>query len=489
MDIKLLNNLPIEDLNTDNDYLGIMEKGNLIKLFLEGNKKQFSEIKMFALYGEWGSGKSTLMKYLQKELKPNFNTFFFDTWEFEKDNNLAFSLLEFLIEKSTGTDYKKEKEFLKNSKNLLKGFAKSVSISFPGLEINGQKIIEALDSDQEESFLSIREKFKKEFLELETKLKNDKKREDYNIVFIDDLDRCEPENVLNLLSALKLFFTYGNRTIFFCGLDKKAVREAIRTKYNDVVKSEEYLEKIFDISFSMPRRKNLNNLIGRYFSNTKIDNSKISEKWPLAISNFFDALEFTNPRRLKKVLNKFQILRNIRNSTNLSQIVDKIPNINLHEEDSSSFFETILTLYFIILHEFYPEIFETIFNLEKKSDNYQKAMYEKSRLLDSNIPNKELVIRYLSDSFLNKKINSINKAQDDEIHSFSMTISPINLRITDYRSLLYKDHFEATVPESKSIDFLFYKYYIMNQEKIFISCENLSRVTMNNLKSMVSHLL
>ena len=30
-----------------------------------------------ALQGEWGSGKSTLMKYLQKELKGNFNTFFF----------------------------------------------------------------------------------------------------------------------------------------------------------------------------------------------------------------------------------------------------------------------------------------------------------------------------------------------------------------------------------------------------------------------------
>ncbi|WP_152971434.1 P-loop NTPase fold protein [Lacinutrix algicola] len=37
---------------------------------------------MYSLYGEWGSGKSTLMKYLEKELKGDFNTFFFEAWEF-----------------------------------------------------------------------------------------------------------------------------------------------------------------------------------------------------------------------------------------------------------------------------------------------------------------------------------------------------------------------------------------------------------------------
>ncbi|WP_178987314.1 hypothetical protein [Winogradskyella schleiferi] len=50
---KLLNNLPVEDLTEDNDYLGIIDKGQNIKAFLE-NTDEFEEIKLFSLYGEWG---------------------------------------------------------------------------------------------------------------------------------------------------------------------------------------------------------------------------------------------------------------------------------------------------------------------------------------------------------------------------------------------------------------------------------------------------
>ncbi|WP_439132356.1 P-loop NTPase fold protein [Polaribacter sp.] len=74
---KLLANLPIEDLTPENDYIGIIEKGTLLKSFFLNNKHEFSKIKIFSIYGEWGSGKSILMKYLEKELKGSFNTFFF----------------------------------------------------------------------------------------------------------------------------------------------------------------------------------------------------------------------------------------------------------------------------------------------------------------------------------------------------------------------------------------------------------------------------
>lgn len=63
---KILPNLPIENLTVDSDYLGIIDKGEIIKTFLETNIEEFSQVKMFSLYGEWGSGKSTLMKYFKK---------------------------------------------------------------------------------------------------------------------------------------------------------------------------------------------------------------------------------------------------------------------------------------------------------------------------------------------------------------------------------------------------------------------------------------
>jgi hypothetical protein len=37
---KILNNLPVEDLSEDNDYLGIIDKGQIIKTFLESNTEK-----------------------------------------------------------------------------------------------------------------------------------------------------------------------------------------------------------------------------------------------------------------------------------------------------------------------------------------------------------------------------------------------------------------------------------------------------------------
>jgi hypothetical protein len=46
---KLLSNLPIEDLTPENDYIGIIEKGNLLKSFFLHNKHEFSQMKIYLL--------------------------------------------------------------------------------------------------------------------------------------------------------------------------------------------------------------------------------------------------------------------------------------------------------------------------------------------------------------------------------------------------------------------------------------------------------
>src|SRR5690606_15402498 len=135
------------------------------------------------------------------------------------------------------------------------------------LELDPSNFIDALDNDNEPTFYVALKKFKSDFIRLEdfiTKGNNPK----YNLIFIDDLDRCEPQQVLNLMSAMKLFFTYGVKTIFICGIDKKAVESAVKTKYGKLVKSNEYLEKIFDISFSMPEHNDIEKLIYHYFDAT-----------------------------------------------------------------------------------------------------------------------------------------------------------------------------------------------------------------------------
>lgn len=413
---KLLPNLPIENLTPENDYIGIIEKGTLLKSFFLNNKHEFAKIKIFSIYGEWGSGKSTLMKYLEKELKGSFNTFFFESWEFESDNNLANSLLEFLTKE---TDSKAD-DLLKNGSKLLEGFAKSTTFKTPFANFNMNTLVNEIDKP---SFLELKDNFKSDFENWENKITTKDKSPDYNIVFIDDLDRCEPENILNLLSAMKLFFTYGKKTIFLCGIDKKAIREAVKTKYGEIVKANEYLEKIFDISFSMPDTVNVSRLVNSYFEeNEKVGEEKLGD----LIHNFFEQLNFKNPRRIKKVLNKYLIIKRLKESKESKSLI--LPNI-IHN-DSGTLFETYLTLYFLVLNEFEPNNFKLLFDLNSKRKSYYDAIKRTYIDMESIKNTTYNTIDYIIEETVEEPLSLYKRNNEDYyFNSILLSFSPVNVDI------------------------------------------------------------
>ena len=206
-------------LTEENDKFNLLPKIKTIKTFIDDNFESFLKYeKMIAIYGDWGSGKSSLFKTLSDSTNPDYklnNSIFsvmaFKTWEYESDPNLAFSLFEFIAD-NIEEDWKKN--VLENGKKLgeeiyegIKGFAKATTFNIGLITIDSSKIIEgqeclAKKRIDEESFYKKRKKFKDAF----NKLIGDKKI----IVFIDELDRCENENILSLLSAIKLFFCLGD---------------------------------------------------------------------------------------------------------------------------------------------------------------------------------------------------------------------------------------------------------------------------------------
>lgn len=345
-----------EELDEDTDYLGTIPKGQMIIDFIEKiSNKNESPIQIIALYGDWGSGKTSLMRWIESHLpKDNFYPIFFEAWQHENDDNLPLSLVDTIIsEKPNNNDELKRSLF-----RLLRCTAKSVTLNLKLLEVLGVKLNlkEGIDEYQkiqeEKSFQERLAEFKKKYEELEDDILGIQNTEKL-IVFVDDLDRCEPENVLTLLSAIKLFFTYGKRSIFICGIDKEAINSAVAHKYNNVIKANEYLEKIFDLSFTMPKNS-IDKMVKYYFN--YLEPQYIEE-----ITNFLIQLNFINPRHLKKVLNKYLLIKYFQDSN-----IDKntlIPNLDI------SFFR-ILVLFIVIIHEFEYDNFIFIKNYKSKISYY-----------------------------------------------------------------------------------------------------------------------
>lgn len=72
------------------------------------------------------------------------------------------------------------------------------------------------------------------------------------VVFVDDLDRCGPEKALQLLDAIKVFLDVSG-CVFVLGVDVAVIQKALVQKYpDDPVAQNEYLAKIVQLPFHLP---------------------------------------------------------------------------------------------------------------------------------------------------------------------------------------------------------------------------------------------
>jgi len=381
---NFLSNRPLKELDQKSDLFDILKKLEFIKLFLEKETNYLKENNMIVLYGNWGSGKTSLINSIKNQIdKRIYKPVIFNAWRYEKDENLAYSLFEFLLDELHVT-IKVQKKIRKVASILLKGSLKSIKV-IGNIVSEYEKYLNKVSS--EKSLYKKIAKFEKEFnCILESSLKNNK----LLLVFVDDLDRCNPENVLGLLSSIKLFFTLGeesslnepkSRVIYFCGLDKNAVIKAAELKYEDKIKAEEYLEKIFDISFYMSKN---------YDTEIFVEKSQLFDKdKSIIISKFLNTIKFTNPRHLKKIFNKYQLISLIKEKFT-DEFGKLIPEIIRNEK--GYIFDTILVLFFLILYEFnYPE-YEEIKAYEDKFENYTIHLTNQS-LKSISIQEKENLVK------------------------------------------------------------------------------------------------
>ena len=137
------------------------------------------------------------------------------------------------------------------------------------------------------------------------------------IIFIDDLDRCLPEQSVSVLEALKVLLDIKG-CIFVLAFDREIIEHGIRVRYKDFFLAEsrtgsifpiagrDYLEKIIHIPFEMPP---LANGAMYEYVKTRIGNGdELSAEEVDVISAIVSTGIVPNPRRVKRVLNTLRLL-------------------------------------------------------------------------------------------------------------------------------------------------------------------------------------
>ena len=347
---ELIENVKI--LTQENDAFNAYNKGKAIVDFLdlEENQELLSKNNLIAIYGEWGSGKSSLMKTIESSLnKEKFKTIWYDTWKYETDDNIPYSLLKYILKNDNWEKFKEKGEkFLDNIYNLFKGFNKGLEFNLGIVTWKPGETLETIQQDQNKALEQTVWEKSKEFERVFSHITfNEKKL----IVFLDDLDRCESQNIISIISSVKLLLSINKNIIFIMGIDKNAVAKALSNKYNsDKIKAEEYLEKIFPINFNVhPKIENDN------FYNWLKKILEISDEEVNSIYNFFEKIELKNPRHIKKILRKYLSIK--------SFLISK--EINVKDKNV-----LIMIFYFIILNYFYYDEYICI-NKTKKENCYK----------------------------------------------------------------------------------------------------------------------
>ena len=254
------------------------------------------------VFGDWGSGKSSLMQMARAELEKDEDILVlaFNGWLFEGYDDAKTALMGTILDEVAS-----RKKLTVKSKELVLGLLRrvnfmrvaaiggkalvgyaagglttaGVSVGADVMKLGGELWEKAKTIEPEKlgEFLKENEpgqtmrrgvrEFRKDFAELlkETKVK-------ILVVMIDDLDRCMPDTVIETLEAIKLFlFVPG--TAFVIGADERLVQYAVRQRFPELPGERaevgrDYLEKLvqFPVRVSPLSRAELETYINLLFA-------------------------------------------------------------------------------------------------------------------------------------------------------------------------------------------------------------------------------
>ncbi len=325
------------DKETTQDLLGYTVHASLLKNVVTNEKNLPITV---GLYGDWGSGKSSILKILEEQLNKEDDTVvvYFDGWSFESFDDAKMALIQGIVDA-----LEKDERFLEKVKDNAEGAYDALKQAFVKLRksINWMRVLkfsataivpvataamtggasliipllleafkdhkgdlaDLLTGDKAEQFLkdainaeneekkyeAVRE-FREDFEDLIKKSRQGK-----IVILIDDLDRCLPRHIIENLEAIKLFLDVP-KTAFVIAADSFIVSNAIKSEYKDIIDAagvegknigDAYMEKFIQLPYKIPSLspKEVETYVTLLFCQSFLD-KKAFEKVQVDFANF-----------------------------------------------------------------------------------------------------------------------------------------------------------------------------------------------------------
>lgn len=216
------------------------------------------------VFGDWGTGKTSLMRLMRKELnsRPNVVTVWFNAWRYEREEHPLVPLVGTIVrelERRAKQDSGLSatiRSVTRALRSIAYGFSATARLKMPGFAEVEASFVARDMIDRDEALtpdpLLDRSLYYGAFAALD-----DAKLEGMRIVIlIDDLDRCFPDKAIELLESIKLVLAQPG-FIFALGVSPKVLEGYLAYKYQtayglDDSHSASYLDKIVQLPYLIP---------------------------------------------------------------------------------------------------------------------------------------------------------------------------------------------------------------------------------------------